>query len=242
MRIWKQCKNQVPAPPIIVSMSPPSYPSAWLRPRSARSRFARQDHCSSTTCCGLNFRMRRDGGGIHFERLFRNLATRASPTVRLMGGGVHAPRWALRSQGCSPTPLGTTTGRPPGAMFRHLSLGSPAKEPSPGPSTSTSTTRAINPSTKGTAQIRRQPVAPTVRPVSNSEATRLFREPGIRSQGWLSWTTASPGAATARDACPPSGTGPRSPPMAGSSRRPRRRSGARPPRAPRSRSCPPHRW
>ena len=31
----------------IVSMSPPGYPSAWLRPRSARFRFARQDHCSS---------------------------------------------------------------------------------------------------------------------------------------------------------------------------------------------------
>ena len=27
-------------------MSPPDYPSAWLRPRSARFRFARQDHCS----------------------------------------------------------------------------------------------------------------------------------------------------------------------------------------------------
>lgn len=79
------------------------------------------------------------------------------------------------------------------------------------------------------------------RTVSNSEATRLFQEPGIRSQGWLSWTTASPGVATARDACPPSGTGPRSPPMSGSSRRPRRRSGARRPRVPRSRSCPPHR-
>src|SRR6266478_6129644 len=30
------------APPFIVSMSPPGYPSAWLRPRSARFRFARQ--------------------------------------------------------------------------------------------------------------------------------------------------------------------------------------------------------
>ncbi len=30
-------------PPFIVSMSPPGYPSAWLRPRSARLRFARQD-------------------------------------------------------------------------------------------------------------------------------------------------------------------------------------------------------
>jgi len=31
----------------IGAMSPPGYPSAWLRPRSARFRFARQDHCSS---------------------------------------------------------------------------------------------------------------------------------------------------------------------------------------------------
>jgi len=36
-----------PHAPFIVSMSPPGYPSAWLRPRSARFRFARQDHCSS---------------------------------------------------------------------------------------------------------------------------------------------------------------------------------------------------
>jgi len=33
--------------PIIVSMSPPGYPSAWLRPRIASFRFARQDHCSA---------------------------------------------------------------------------------------------------------------------------------------------------------------------------------------------------
>jgi hypothetical protein len=35
----------------IVSMSPPGYPSAWLRPRSARFRFTRQVHCSSATTC-----------------------------------------------------------------------------------------------------------------------------------------------------------------------------------------------
>jgi hypothetical protein len=35
----------------IGSMSPPGYPSAWLRPRSARFCFARQDHCSSATTC-----------------------------------------------------------------------------------------------------------------------------------------------------------------------------------------------
>jgi hypothetical protein len=44
-------KNESSRPPFIVSMSPPDYPSAWLRPRSARFRFARQDHCSSATTC-----------------------------------------------------------------------------------------------------------------------------------------------------------------------------------------------
>jgi hypothetical protein len=38
-------------PPFIVSMSPPGYPSAWLRPRSARFRFARQNRCNSATSC-----------------------------------------------------------------------------------------------------------------------------------------------------------------------------------------------
>jgi hypothetical protein len=59
MKIWKQRKEQVPALPFIVSMSPPGYPSAWLRPRRAYFRFARQDHCSSTTSTGLNFRIAR---------------------------------------------------------------------------------------------------------------------------------------------------------------------------------------
>jgi hypothetical protein len=40
MRIWKQRKERVPALPFIVSMSSPGYPSAWLRPRRARFRFA----------------------------------------------------------------------------------------------------------------------------------------------------------------------------------------------------------
>jgi hypothetical protein len=56
MRIWNQRKEQVPALLFIVSMSPPGYPSAWLRPRRARFRFAQQDHCSSTTSISLNFR------------------------------------------------------------------------------------------------------------------------------------------------------------------------------------------
>ena len=32
---------------IIVSMSPPGYPSAWLRPSRARFRFTRQNHCNA---------------------------------------------------------------------------------------------------------------------------------------------------------------------------------------------------
>ena len=50
----------------IVSMSPPEYPSAWLRPRSARFRFVRQDHCSSaTTRRFLNMRLARDFARTH---------------------------------------------------------------------------------------------------------------------------------------------------------------------------------
>src|SRR3984893_5134069 len=60
MSIWKQRKEQVPALSFIVSMSPPGYSSAWLRPRRARFRFAREDHVSSTTSIGLNFRLARD--------------------------------------------------------------------------------------------------------------------------------------------------------------------------------------
>ena len=37
-------------------------PSAWLRPRRARFRFARQDHCSSTMPIRLNFRLARRSG------------------------------------------------------------------------------------------------------------------------------------------------------------------------------------
>jgi hypothetical protein len=69
MRIWKQRKEQVPALPFIVSDEPTRLPLG-LRPRRARFRFARQDHCSSTTSIRLNFWMsrytplgRRDAGG-----------------------------------------------------------------------------------------------------------------------------------------------------------------------------------
>jgi hypothetical protein len=40
-------------------MRPPSYPSAWLRRRRARFRFAWQNYCSSTTSIGLNFPLAR---------------------------------------------------------------------------------------------------------------------------------------------------------------------------------------
>jgi len=47
IRWWvrKQRKRLVPALPIIVSMSPPSYPSAWLHPCRARLRFTGRSHC-----------------------------------------------------------------------------------------------------------------------------------------------------------------------------------------------------
>jgi hypothetical protein len=44
-------QERVLTPPFIVSMSPPGYPSAWLRPCSACFCFARQNHCSSATTC-----------------------------------------------------------------------------------------------------------------------------------------------------------------------------------------------
>ena len=68
MRIWKQRKEQVPALLFIVSMSPPGYPSARLRPRRTRFRFARQDHCSSTTSIRFNFRMPRNPSRVDAKR------------------------------------------------------------------------------------------------------------------------------------------------------------------------------
>jgi hypothetical protein len=52
------------------SIRPPGYPSAWLRPRRARFRFARPDHCSSTTSIRLNFRVARDSGATADISLF----------------------------------------------------------------------------------------------------------------------------------------------------------------------------
>src|SRR6202795_3095482 len=52
------------APPFIVSMSPPGYPSAWLRPRSARFRFTWQNLCAlRNELPFLNIRFARDSAG-----------------------------------------------------------------------------------------------------------------------------------------------------------------------------------
>ena len=43
--VWGEREKEYSAPPSIVSMSPPGYPSAWVRPRRARFCFTRQNHC-----------------------------------------------------------------------------------------------------------------------------------------------------------------------------------------------------
>src|SRR5215469_7641821 len=67
--------------PFIVSISPPGYPSAWLRPCSARLPFSRQDHCSSTTSIRLNFPFARQPGGVP-EGVDNQLRTRAGQIVK----------------------------------------------------------------------------------------------------------------------------------------------------------------
>jgi len=49
----------------------PGYPSAWLRPRRARSRSAGkiQDHCCSTMPIGFNSRSARDPSKISIDPL-----------------------------------------------------------------------------------------------------------------------------------------------------------------------------
>jgi len=44
---WGRAREKTYAPACIVSMSPPGYPSAWLRPRIACFRFTWQSHCNS---------------------------------------------------------------------------------------------------------------------------------------------------------------------------------------------------
>src|SRR5271165_2559687 len=55
---WKKREKLVLALLVIVSMSPPGYPSAWLHPCRARFRFTRHDHCSSM---GHDFKPPVDG-------------------------------------------------------------------------------------------------------------------------------------------------------------------------------------
>ena len=54
----------MPLRPVIVSMSPPDYPSAWLHPRSAASVSPGKIICSAAATSVANFRLRRDSIGI----------------------------------------------------------------------------------------------------------------------------------------------------------------------------------
>src|ERR1700676_5305358 len=56
MRFWEERERRTSALDI-VSMSPPSYPSAWLHPCRARLRFTWRSHCSSAPSISLNFRI-----------------------------------------------------------------------------------------------------------------------------------------------------------------------------------------
>jgi len=62
------------------SIRSPSYPSASLSPRSARFRFAWQDHRSSTMPIRLNFLLPRDTGAIRLRR-----ACSGSDSARWLG-------------------------------------------------------------------------------------------------------------------------------------------------------------
>jgi hypothetical protein len=44
---WQERGKDIRADAVIVSMSTPSYPSAWLHPCRARCRFTWQNHCTS---------------------------------------------------------------------------------------------------------------------------------------------------------------------------------------------------
>jgi hypothetical protein len=49
-----QRKKVMPAPPFIVSIDPPGYPSVWLRPRRARFQFHWRSHCVAVVHVLLN--------------------------------------------------------------------------------------------------------------------------------------------------------------------------------------------
>ncbi len=58
---------RVPRCPVIVSMSPPGYPSAWFDPSRARCRFPWQCHgnsIDSAVCCRRGCRRRRAASGL----------------------------------------------------------------------------------------------------------------------------------------------------------------------------------
>jgi len=59
MGVWA-AQERSPHAPFIVSMSPPGYPSAWLRPRSAHFRFARQIIVARNDLPFLNIRFARN--------------------------------------------------------------------------------------------------------------------------------------------------------------------------------------
>jgi len=67
MMVGKQRKNLVPALPIIISMSPLGYPSAWLHPCRARLRFTWRSYCSSAPSISLNLWSARDTLAVGFS-------------------------------------------------------------------------------------------------------------------------------------------------------------------------------
>ena len=59
---WEAAQRSSFRLPIIVSMSPPGYPSAWVHPCRARLRFTWRSHCNSAPSISFNFRMVRPTG------------------------------------------------------------------------------------------------------------------------------------------------------------------------------------
>ena len=63
-----QRKKVILAPPFIVSINPPGYPSAWLRPRRARFHFPGRNHCTPNL-------MRRFAGQVVWQYRWPSTAT-----------------------------------------------------------------------------------------------------------------------------------------------------------------------
>ena len=75
--------------PVIVSMSPPGYPSAWLHPCRARFRFAWHSHCNSlvhAACCRRSCRCRRASSSLRSRAAWISFCRPAS-----MSAGVTKP-------------------------------------------------------------------------------------------------------------------------------------------------------